>query len=273
MVQSINALSAAPRVGGWLANSRDPRILHIFDDVCNLINEREEVLSIVTPRIGNGPFNLVIADDLCFSDSLQVESQVFRSPDQLMIGEVIIHLLSAKLWNSRPDWTRLYSHRENIARCLMELRANNQFSHSLALDLSSALAAANFCSAKIIASKLAGLGIGLTPSGDDFIMGAIYAAWIIHPPKIAAPLVQGIVNTAAPLTTSLSAAWLRSAGEGEAGNVWHEFLDALVSENALRIEERMNNILAVGETSGADALAGLTSVFMSWMEKGGFSHG
>jgi len=59
-MQLINALSIAPDVNSWLANSRQLRILHIFDRACNLINERRKVLSIVTQQIGNGPFNLVI---------------------------------------------------------------------------------------------------------------------------------------------------------------------------------------------------------------------
>ena len=59
-MQFINVLSVAPDVNNWLANSRLPRILYVFDRACNLINEPREVLSIVTPQIGNGPFNLVM---------------------------------------------------------------------------------------------------------------------------------------------------------------------------------------------------------------------
>jgi len=60
-MQSINALSLAPDVRNWLANSRQPCILHVFDHACNLISERREVLSIVTPQIRNGPFNLIVS--------------------------------------------------------------------------------------------------------------------------------------------------------------------------------------------------------------------
>jgi hypothetical protein len=49
-------LSLAPAVNTWLKDSRHPRILHIFDSACNLINESREVLSIVTPQIGRGNF-------------------------------------------------------------------------------------------------------------------------------------------------------------------------------------------------------------------------
>jgi hypothetical protein len=48
---SIDALSLAPYARDWLANSRQPHILQVFDRVCNLIKERMEALSIVTRKI------------------------------------------------------------------------------------------------------------------------------------------------------------------------------------------------------------------------------
>jgi hypothetical protein len=79
-------------------------------------------------------------------------------------------------------------------------------------------------------------------------------------------LAKEITNTAAPLTTSLSAAWLRSAGRGEAGILWHDFFDALESAVPAQIETATNSILAMGETSGADALAGFIGTFNSYAE-------
>ena len=146
-------------------------------------------------------------------------------------------------------------------------------------NLSSALANANVSSAKTIASHLAGLGVGLTPAGDDFILGAVLASWLIHPQEVAGVLAQEITDIAAPLTTSLSAAWLRSAGRGEAGILWHAFFEALNSAGRTespvgigspayikRIREAMDNILSIGETSGADALAGFISTILYSME-------
>jgi hypothetical protein len=95
--------------------------------------------------------------------------------------------------------------------------------------------------------------------------------WIIHPLEIASTLTQEIATIAAPLTTSLSAAWLRSAGRGEAVILWHVFLDALLVSRignptySAGILEAIDNILAVGETSGADALAGFFGTIAAWV--------
>jgi len=302
---SINVLSFTPDVKDWLTNSRYPRILHVFDHACNLIDERREVLSIVTTQIGNGPFNLVIEDCFCFTERLNPQSPVSISANSLTLGALTLYTADAKLWTPRPDWERIHDQREDILNQLMSVRlqwssiqskhrsntgiaasqqtllamteiTNYEFpitnSQALISSLSIAVANADISSARKRTSQLAGLGIGLTPSGDDFLMGAIYAAWIIHPPEIASILAQEIANTAAPLTTSLSAAWLRSAGKGEAGILWHEFFDVLLSTSTSRSQETMKTILAVGETSGADALSGFCSVFVSWTERADFSH-
>ena len=271
-MQLINAHSLTSDVNDWLENSHHPRILHIFDHACNLINERREVLSIVTPQIGNGLFTLVIEDDVLLSDHLNVQSPISIRANQLTLGDLTINTANAEIWNPRPDWERLRANRPVILNQISSLPIPEYeilLPNSLISNLSIALANNDISIAKTITSQLAGLGIGLTPSGDDFIMGAIYAAWIIHPLEIASVIAKEITNVASPLTTSLSAAWLRSAGRGETGILWHQFFDALISANKESIQETMNQILAVGETSGADALAGFFGVFASWAENVG----
>lgn len=294
-MQSIKALSITPDAREWLTNSRHPHILHIFDHACNLINERKEVLSIVTREIGNGPFNLVIEDNVSFSEHLNLQSPISVFPTQLNLGDLTINTADAKLWSPRPDWEGLHAMRDHITqllltnhqKCGLPLRGlrdmpfaqtaqgysttslnpnlpitEYQFSNSLI----SALANADLSSSLTATPKIAGLGIGLTPAGDDFILGAVLAAWIIHPPEIASVLAQEITNTAVPLTTSLSAAWLKSMGKGEAGILWHEFFDALSLGDSSAIQLQINKLLSIGHTSGADALAGFISVFISFKE-------
>jgi hypothetical protein len=295
-MQTINALTLTPNVNDWLGTSKHLRILHLFDRACNLINERGEILSVVTPQIGNGPFNLVLETDVCFAEHLRQESEVFIFPAQLYLGGLIIHLARVRNWNPRPDWKNLYNRKADMGRRLTQLPITNDLNstgfelhsknpsglleqhgmrntQSLISNLSSALANADIPKAKEITSRLAGLGPGLTPSGDDYLMGALYAAWIIHPFTVASVLAHEIADTAAPLTTSLSAAWLRAAGKGEAGILWHDFFDALISTNAPQMQETMKKILAIGETSGTDALAGFAGVFTSLREQTGAAHG
>jgi len=269
-MQSLRALSLTLNITVWLENSRNPHVLHVFDNACNLVNEHREVLSIVTPQIGNGPFNLVIEDNIFFTDSINPKSPVSSSANQLQLGNLITNTVDAKLWSPYPDWQMLHSKRENILEQVTSLSiANYQplLPDSLISNLASAIANADLSASLTAARQLAGLGQGLTPAGDDFMMGALHAAWIIHPHAVVESIAREIANTAELLTTSLSAAWLRSAGKGEAGILWHNFFATLLSEQTINIQESTNEILAVGETSGADALAGFFGTFDSWSER------
>jgi hypothetical protein len=266
-MQLIGTLSLTQHVKDWLANSNHPRILHVFDRVCNLINERNEVLSIVIQEIGHGPFSLVLKSDALFSIDLKVETPVSISSNQLIVGDFLIDTTHADLWNPRPDWESLHKDRDRIVGQLNNIPVPDfQLPNPLISSLTSSLASGDNSTAKNVASKLAGLGIGLTPSGDDFIMGALYAAWIVHPSNVACILAEEIASTAAALTTSLSTAWLRAAGKGEAGILWHKFFDALLVGPIAKPTYAMEKILAVGATSGADALAGFIGTFIAYAE-------
>lgn len=260
MTQNINSVSFTESVKNWLTKSRQPKILHVFDEACNLINERREILSVVVPEIGNGPFNLVLQEPVVFARFLDVESKVSIHAEQISLGDIAISLAGAKKWNPAPRWDELRKHKDEIVNRLDLLPLDNenesilQFSNSL----TRAIVAIDIPSIKHASSKLAGLGIGLTPAGDDFLMGAMYAAWMIHPQDVAKKITEEIANVAVPLTTSLSGAWLRSATRGEAGELWLEFFDALIKDENMYLP--MSKILSVGETSGSDALAGFLAV-------------
>ncbi len=110
------------------------------------------------------------------------------------------------------------------------------------------------------ARGLAGLGGGLTPAGDDFLLGAMYAIWVTCPGAEAAILGRAIAVTAGPSTTRLSAAWLRAAARGEACTPWHDLVGGLAGGDRDTTLAAARRILNTGHTSGADALAGFVAV-------------
>lgn len=124
-MESVKAVSLTSNVNAWLANSRQPRVLHVFEHACNLINERREVLSVVTPAIGDGPFNLVVEDAVVFSDHLNLESSISNSPNCLNLGDITIHTQNAKLWDPHPNWEVLHTRRDDVLDRLAKLPVNN----------------------------------------------------------------------------------------------------------------------------------------------------
>jgi hypothetical protein len=103
-------------------------------------------------------------------------------------------------------------------------------------------------------AQLAGLGSGLTPAGDDFLVGAMLWGWLAHPQpqRFCAALAEPAVSR----TTVLSAAFLQAAARGECSDVWHRLLQVLAAGQERRLVAAVTAILAHGQTSGADALAG-----------------
>ncbi|MEZ4733147.1 MAG: DUF2877 domain-containing protein [Caldilineaceae bacterium] len=107
-------------------------------------------------------------------------------------------------------------------------------------------------------TRLAGLGPGLTPAGDDFLVGLLAALHGYRRPmqEDQTRFCQRIAQTAAPLTTQLSAHWLHHAGQGDFGEAWHQLIIALNSGATDAITTAAHRILTTGATSGVDAMNG-----------------
>ncbi|MBI3914925.1 MAG: DUF2877 domain-containing protein [Chloroflexi bacterium] len=123
-----------------------------------------------------------------------------------------------------------------------------------ALQLIQAARAREIEKAVAAARELAGLGNGLTPAGDDFIVGALLGAWMRD--ADAEEFCARIADAAAPRTTKLSAAFLRAASCGQCTERWHNFFAALRADDAGTTRVALGALMQTGHTSGADAFAG-----------------
>ena len=129
-----------------------------------------------------------------------------------------------------------------------------------AVELQRALRGDDVHAVDAAVARLAGLGEGSTPAGDDYIVGVLHAlrvrpradALAAHGPRDCVRLAE----IAAARTTSLSAEWLREAGRGEASPRWRSLLDALERGDERRVRAAARSVRASGHTSGAFSLRG-----------------
>ncbi len=274
MIEVVLANLIAPRSRRWLADSTSARILHLFDCACNLINDQGDILSLVTPEIGAGPFAVVVPAARPFTATLSLSDKVDINDNILQIGPTKIDVTSAKMWQPVPDWSRLrpntavwqtrlpqlqemiasYRRRQGVA---VPAGFSARLARGAALFLRG-LAAGETAVCRDGARALAGVGPGLTPAGDDFLLGAMYGLRVREGGEAARYWSELIAGTAAPRTTTLSAAWLRAAAQGEAVAAWHDFCRHVTV--AGRWETAAQRILRAGHSSGGDALAGFTAV-------------
>lgn len=267
------ALSTTPFVKSWLSNTQTATMLHLFPKVCNLINEAGEVVSLVLPEMGRGPFALVVAELRPFTETLTLDSPISIN-EKIQIGSLSIGWETAVLWNPTVDWIRLREQTAVWAPNIPELEKlvngyRAQIGEETAVTqqrleagltlLRNGISQQNQMDIQNGVEQLAGLGRGLTPAGDDLLLGVMYGLWATQPVAHCQPLIDLIVDTAVPRTTSLSAAWLKAAGRREAVAVWHEFGKRLSVDGA-RWQKSVGQILQTGHSSGADALRGFTAV-------------
>jgi len=195
----------------------------------------------------------------------------------LRLGALTIRVDGAALWDPRPDWAAVRAALADEAESMQRVTAwalaigkpgsllETLYSPRPPADdasgagcraLISGLRSRSLDHALAGVQILAGRGGGLTPAGDDFIVGALLAAWAGLFGAEAAALAEPMAEVAAPRTTTLSAAYLRAAARGECAAPWHRLLAALVAASDSEINAALRALLAVGHTSGADGLAG-----------------
>ena len=247
---------------------------------------------LVPPEIGDGPLNIVVDGKPGALSGVETGSPVRMEAGWLVIGQLEVTMGRPTIWEPCPDWDHLRSCCPAVTAALPLLR-NLALRHapegsllapfygphvqrdSLGTPTEIMVATARESAEDLRAGwaenpsplqtgacRLAGLGGGLTPAGDDFLCGVMLWAWLAHPrpPSFCHP----ILKAAAGRTTALSAAFLRAAARGECSAAWHRLLIALagwrwqqpVADSWARLEQSVRDVLSFGSTSGGDTLAG-----------------
>ncbi len=254
------------------------RVLSVHQVACNLVDDDRNVITLLAPSVGDGPFSIVVEasfEALAVGDSAQADA------DRLVVGTLTLRLDTAPTWEPSPDWAQLRANAEHIAAGLAAFDGWTSsaiwggLAHVTGADqypegkptfmarlargkeaysrlIVEGLGAARRDSLLEGARLLAGLGPGGTPAGDDFLVGVMAAMWLLGDAAEAPALAE----TAAPRTSALSAAFLRAAGRGEFIAPWHGLLEALAMGDLAEVEGAAMRVESFGASSGADALDG-----------------
>jgi hypothetical protein len=272
------------------------RVLANYHQACNLVISGGEIIALVRPAIGNGPLNIVVEETGVLERVKPGLPTVF-SDSQLVLGDsLVVSLDGAQLWRPKVNWECLTTQRRSLedslaALCnwlsqddiaggllilvLDEEEPNCSPHHRTLLTtarmgiegLRHALQDGNRSGIRKNVAHLAGLGSGLTPAGDDYLVGLMAGLRVWPGPSGNSGLspdeaCQIILEATEGRTTLLSSAFLQSAKEGLFGENWHRLLAELAGGEAIGIRRAARRILSSGATSGADALAGFLSPYL-----------
>jgi len=124
--------------------------------------------------------------------------------------------------------------------------------------LAAALRDADPSAAGMAAESLVGLGPGLTPSGDDALVGMAAAVTATAMPgTLDATFLRRAVDTASTRTTAVSTTFLRHAAAGEFSGGLHGLMAALIGPDPSDAATTIERSVAFGATSGTDTLVGV----------------
>ena len=277
---------------------QEPRVgtVHsVFNKATNIAFD-ETLLALLSDELPRMPNSVrlrsVVTDELL--PNLRPGMEVSVGNDKLAIPtcNFSFHLSDTPLWEPRPDVTAYQWHRETVAqhtRLLTQFLAEKQHQGGLAPLVGSLfleqppqetpllqmampnlrlLAQAswrqNIAGIEEATLGLAGLGPGLTPSGDD-VLGGFAAIMALLSPQLSADSMSRkhialiIAAVAKPRTTKLSAVLLEYASRGEVAEQFGTLLLTLMlpAEEIETVLDAADHVLAFGASSGGDTLLGM----------------
>jgi formyl-CoA transferase/CoA:oxalate CoA-transferase len=265
------------------------RVWRCSGAACHLLGEGGRAVSLVTAEVGAGPLNVVVEGDAPFRDLKEgLEARI--DGEQLTVGErLTVSLRDAAPWDATLRWgeiggealAALWAHVEAQAtseslltvwvpsvRPLRGARmALVENARNAAEQLLLALHLGHEARAGVYVKSLAGLGPGVTPAGDDFLLG-LMAGLRARPSFLAAGglsaerVCETIVTEAVDHTHAFSVARLKAAQAGQMDVPWHGLAAALTGGDEKAIHQAADALLRFGATSGADALAGFVGPFL-----------
>ncbi len=274
----LRATSASATILEFLHTPRTGAVIATFARSCYLALDGR-IVAVVSAELHNGPLNLVVTPTPPFG-RLSIGAPVSSNARHIRVDDAWdIVLDGATAWDpvlrriDRTAHDALDGHLQaltdliaaeapagGLARVSVK-RAGPvltplERSASLALmDLSSGLRGADRSLVARGAHTLAGLGPGLTPSGDDVLVGCLLAVAAL-PDVDGTSVRDAIASSARHRTTHISTAYLDAAARGEASEAWHHLVAAMSTSDAARVVDAARQVLGVGETSGSDMLGG-----------------
>jgi hypothetical protein len=257
------------------------RVHSVFAQACNL-ESGDALLTLVAPHAGNGPttMRLALGASHDLRDLFDVGEPFHCHQRHLRTGRSELCLLHAGVW--RPDLSGppLAPAQIDIRlRGATALLARRHPAHSSVIDHQAAAVAAELrdaCRALDIGQAvrsvdlLIGWGEGLTPAGDDFLIGLLAGLdgllQFDEPRRRFRAALAAAVVRATPRTTSIAAHYLRLAMGGHFTESLIDARNALLCEpHQASVDAALWRALAIGATSGADTLSGLLAGLTAWL--------
>ncbi|MCK5051633.1 MAG: DUF2877 domain-containing protein [Candidatus Cloacimonetes bacterium] len=242
-----------------------------FKSVHNYVNDNE-IVSLVSVKVGNGPNNIVVN---IFPQ--QAEQILVISKQTISIGNNVLcinleesQIIEDIFINNILDLTYKIEMlidviSDNISPVSLgfllfpknEISLKNTFEKALLAHVKYTVQNISLEELPTIVKNMKGVGFGLTPSGDDFNCGILYSLNYLN--QITSNDLLKIIEdcyTKSIGNNLISNAFLKFAYSNKYYENFHGLLKALKQNNKNVISHYANKITGSGHTSGSDMLTG-----------------
>jgi len=285
----LSAKSIASDLIDTLTSKTVDGIVHsVFDHACNIQLEENNLVTLISPKLPNYPaaIKLDIAENrMIRSIGFKTGMKSVINKDEIKMPEICISikLSGAKVWDSSPlflrsniseemlnkniekicNLTLKCGEIEGVASILDGNKVDNNYKNFIINPVKRlAKGISNFDYKEITkaSKRLIGLGPGLTPAADDFLLGILASLYYMgyyfgnhleNLKKIAGFIIYDLPGR----TTFISEIMLRNGMKARFSEPIRDLMLAVIHNTA--VQDKCLNLLNIGGTSGSDCAAGI----------------
>ena len=295
-IKLINALSISFDFWQILEKKNLKLKVHsIYNRVLNVVDSEKRMFSFVLPELDNAPMTIRLDLTKSFKNfNFDQNNQIVVKDNEIILDnkyKVILNSNSLEVW--QPDLKKIsYLKKEKLTENIKyfdnylletEPQGGGQYfylNNYLDIEYSKPTlmerTIANKIRENIITnsfkkgdiSDLIGLGIGLTPSGDDFLTGYLFTMFLFkddYAQKVY-KLIKRELNNLEFSTTDVSRAMLNNLLKGKVRNKLIKFIRSL-NKNKQNFVYQFNRLLTIGSSSGMDMAVGVITAYREILSK------
>lgn len=243
------------------------RVHSVFRAALNIVTV-DGLVTIAAEDAGGLPNGILLPGAIDYrAHGLQQDmiASLDRAAVRVPAAGFVIRISSARPWSARLPvadgrrWATRTADAHALLRSAVRLAPAGLLAipvaRELLADVGRAIARGDDEGAALAARSLVGMGPGLTPSGDDALVGVEAALHALGHPS--AGFLAAALADVDERTTAVSAVLLSHASRGEFTERIHRLLGALLVGRAQALPAAVRRAVAWGATSGADGVSGV----------------
>ncbi len=233
---------------------RGGRVLGVYRKACAWLCDDGSLTSLLCREVEPLPMAMTLASPrgFAFSDHVAAGRRVAIRAGIVRFagGDLCIDTRPARPWSGRIESAAEPGDADAIRRA-WEILEREAPPSALDFCLGAGSPVKALADDAAAAGRLVGLGSGLTPSGDDVLVGYLAALWTRPDRARLRRALAALIGARLDRTNAIAATYLRAAIDGRAGAVLRK------AAEAREIDRHVRPMLALGHQSGACTMIGL----------------